>query len=77
MIGPNPFDEILIVELSEGQNFPVDLIATNPATDQVFRDRIFTSKKIVDTSNFPPGLYQYVLKHDDKILEEGYLKKVA
>ncbi len=75
MIGPNPFDEILIVELSEGQNFPVDLIATNTATDQLFRDRIFTSKKIVDTSNFPPGLYQYVLKHEDLILDEGYIRK--
>lgn len=75
MIAPSPFDDILITQFSEGQDFPVDLFMTNTETNRHFHDRIFTSKKIIDVSDLPAGLYRYTLKQDDLIIDEGYLRK--
>lgn len=75
MISPNPFDDILIAQFPEGQDFPVDLILMHTENQKRFHDRIFTSKKIIDVVDLPSGLYRFTLKQDDRIIDEGYLRK--
>jgi hypothetical protein len=55
----------------------VDLFLINIETDRRFHDRIFTSKKIIDVNDLPAGLYRFTLQQDDRIIEEGYLRKLA
>lgn len=75
MISPNQFDDILIAQFPEGQDFPVDLILIHTENERRFHDRIFTSKKIIDVADLQSGLYRFILKHDDRVLEEGYIRK--
>lgn len=75
-LSPNPFTDILIAELGQVDSFPVDMIITTLAGDQVHHDRIFTSKKIVDLSNLKEGLYRIALIDEKKTLHEGFYRKI-
>lgn len=75
-LSPNPFIDIIIAELGEVESFPVDMIISSLSGDQIHHDRIFTSKKIVDLSNLQPNLYRIELKSDDRVLHEGFYRKI-
>ena len=75
VVSPNPFDAILIVEMSEGTVFPVDLEMRSTSGDLVLHDRIFTSKKIISTRAVEPGLYQVQLMNEQGHVFDGHFRK--
>lgn len=74
-LAPNPFEDILIVDLGEPDQLPVDFLLENHEGEMKFRNRIFTSKKIVDVSEVKPGNYRFKLQVDKAILLEGWIEK--
>jgi hypothetical protein len=76
-ITPNPFTDILIVDLIEADNFPVDLIILDTNEKEVYRNRIFTTKKIIDVSNVKEGTYRITMLDDGKLLYEGIFSKIG
>ncbi len=74
-ISPNPFEDIIIVDLGEPEILPVDFYLENQAGEMKYRNRIFTSKKILDVSDVPPGNYRYKLQNEKRILLEGWGEK--
>jgi hypothetical protein len=74
-VGPNPFNEMLIVEMSEGAQFPVDLIMKNKAGEEVLHHRIFTFKCVIDTWSIAPGLYTvYIIDDEREIYREMFVR---
>ena len=76
MLSPNPFDTILISQLDEGVAMPVDLVIHDSDNQSVLRDRIFTVKKIIQTSELNPGLYRVTMTNEFGLVHEGYYNKV-
>lgn len=75
-ISPDPFDHILITDIGEQDSFPIDLIVTSLATGEVVcRNRIFTSKKVIDVSHIEPGTYRLEMKNEHGLVYEGFAKK--
>jgi hypothetical protein len=65
-ISPNPFQDILVVEVDNDSLFPANLELSNMAGEIVYSHRITTNKTIIDTSNLNRGLYAVSLIHDKK-----------
>jgi hypothetical protein len=76
MLSPNPFDTILISQLDEGVAMPVDLIIRDSDNQAVLHDRIFTVKKIIQTSELNRGLYRVTMTNEFGLVHEGYYNKV-
>ncbi len=76
MLSPNPFDTILISQLDEGTALPVDLVIRDATNAIVLRDRIFTIKKIIQTTELSAGLFHISMASEFGILFEGYYSKV-
>ncbi len=65
-ISPNPFYEIIVVEVDNDDLFPANLELANMAGEIVYSHRITTNKTIIDTSNLSRGLYAVSLIHDKR-----------
>ena len=76
MLSPNPFDTILISQLGEGVAMPVDLVIRDSENQIVLRDRIFTVKKIIQTSELDCGLFRISMTNEFGLVHEGYYSKV-
>lgn len=74
-LSPNPFEDIIIIDLGEPERFPIDFYLENHEGEIKFRNRIFTSKKIVDTSDVKSGNYRFKLQSDKNVLLEGWIEK--
>jgi hypothetical protein len=75
MISPNPFDNFLISVFEEGTTFPIEMTVSSSAGRVVLRERIFTSKKIISTSDLIPGLYHIRLENEHGELLDGHFRK--
>lgn len=75
MLGPNPFDAILVVELPEGMVFPIDMIVRDAAKQIMLNDRIFTTKKIINTVSLTSGLYHIELINERGLIFDGHFRK--
>lgn len=75
MISPNPFSDFVIVDLAAHDDFPVDFLVF-VGEKEVFRNRIFTSKKIVDVSELKSGTYRVCMQAEKGIVYEGYCSKL-
>jgi hypothetical protein len=76
MLSPNPFDAILISQLVEGVAMPVDLVIRNSDSQVVLRDRVFTVKRIIQTSELNPGLFHITMTNEFGLVHEGYYSKI-
>lgn len=63
-ISPNPFADILVVEVDNDNYFPANLELANMQGEVIYTHRITTNKTIIDTSNLVRGLYAVSLVHD-------------
>ena len=76
MLSPNPFDVILISQLVEGVAMPVDLVTRDSDSQVVLRDRVFTVKKIIQTSELNSGLFHITMTNEFGLVHEGHYSKV-
>jgi hypothetical protein len=65
-ISPNPFTDILVVEVDNDNFLPANLELANMVGEVVYTHRITTNNTIIDTSNLLRGLYAVSLIHDKR-----------
>ena len=75
MLTPNPFDNFLISTFEEGTAFPIEMTVRSSGGRIVLRERIFTSKEIISTSELIPGLYHIRLENEHGELLDGHFRK--
>jgi hypothetical protein len=76
MLSPTTFDSVLISKLDESVAMPVDLVIWSADNRQLFHDRIFTVRKIIQPNDLAPGLYRITMTNEHGLVHEGYYSKV-
>ena len=76
MLSPATFDSVLISKLDESVAMPVDLVVWSSDNHQLFQDRIFTVRKIIQPNDLAPGLYRITMTNEFGLVHEGYYSKI-
>ena len=77
MLSPSTFDSVLVSKLEESVVMPVDLIIWSSDNRELFHDRIFTVRKIIQPADLAPGLYRITMTNEHGLVHEGYYSKVV
>jgi len=77
MLSPDTFDSVLISKLDESVVLPVDLVIWSSDNCELFHDRIFTVKKIIQPAELAPGLYRVTMTNEHGLIHEGYYRKMV
>jgi hypothetical protein len=75
MLSPATFDSVLVSKLDESVVMPVDLIIWSSDNRELFHDRIFTVRKIIQPADLAPGLYRITMTNEHGLVHEGYYSK--
>jgi hypothetical protein len=76
MLSPSTFDSVLVSKLEESIVMPVDLIIWSSDNRELFHDRIFTVRKIIQPADLAPGLYRITMTNEHGLVHEGYYSKI-
>ncbi len=76
MLSPSTFDSVLVSKLEESVAMPVDLVIWSSDNRELFHDRIFTVRKIIQPAELAPGLYRITMTNEHGLVHEGYYSKV-
>ena len=76
MLSPATFDSVLISKLDEDVVMPVDLVIWSADNRQLFHDRIFTVRRVIQPTELAPGLYRITMTNENGLVHEGYYSKV-
>ena len=76
MLSPDTFDSVLTSKLDESVAMPVDLVIWSADDRELFHDRIFTVRKIIQPTDLAPGLYRITMTNEHGLVHEGYHRKV-
>jgi hypothetical protein len=76
MLSPATFDSVLISKLDEDVVMPVDLVIWSADNRQLFHDRIFTVRRVIQPTDLAPGLYRITMTNEHGLVHEGYYSKV-
>jgi len=55
---------------------PVDLVVWSAENRELFDERIFTVRRIIQPTELAPGLYRITMTNEFGLVHEGYYSKV-
>jgi hypothetical protein len=73
-VGPNPFDNNLILIHSDQLNAPRILLLN--LTGQIVIDAVVSDSRKISTGFLPPAVYVYQIRSDNKIIKQGKIVKI-